>query len=79
LGNAGLVRHRRFLDADFDTFCVEIDGGFHIRPLNYWDDARRQNDLLVQGDRILRFPSVALRLEPEVVVAQLRAARKAFG
>lgn len=70
---------RRFLDADFGTFSVEIDGGFHIKPLNYWDDARRQNDLLLIGQRILRFPSVALRLEPEIVVAQLRAAKALFG
>ena len=70
---------RRFLDADFGTFSVEIDGGFHIKPLNYWDDARRHNDLLLVGQRILRFPSVAFRLEPEVVVAQLRAAKALFG
>lgn len=70
---------RRFLDADFGTFSVEIDGGFHIKPLKYWDDARRQNDLLLVGQRILRFPSVALRLEPEIVVAQLRAAKALFG
>jgi hypothetical protein len=70
---------RRFLDADFGTFSVEIDGGFHIRPLNYWDDARRHNDLMLIGQRILRFPSVALRLEPETVVAQLRAVKALFG
>jgi hypothetical protein len=70
---------RRFLDADFGTFSVEIDGGFHLKPLNYWDDARRHNDLVLVGQRILRFPSVALRLEPEVVVAQLRAAKSMFG
>jgi hypothetical protein len=70
---------RRYLDVDFGTFSVEIDGGFHIRPLNYWADARRQNDLLLVGQRILRFPSVALRVEPDVVVAQLRAAKALFG
>jgi len=70
---------RRYIDADFGAFSVEIDGGFHLRPLNYWADARRQNELVLGGDRILRFPSVAIRLEPEVVVAQLRAAGIAFG
>ena len=30
---------RRYLDVDFGTFCVEVDGGIHLRPLNYWDDA----------------------------------------
>jgi hypothetical protein len=70
---------RRYIDADFGVFSVEIDGGFHLRPLNYWADARRQNELVLGGDRILRFPSVAIRLEPEAVVAQLRAAGIAFG
>lgn len=70
---------RRYVDADFGAFSVEIDGGFHLRPLNYWADSRRQNELMLGGDRILRFPSVAIRLEPEVVVAQLRAAGIAFG
>jgi hypothetical protein len=46
---------------------------------NYWADARRQNELVLGGDHILRFPSVAIRLEPDVVVAQLRAAGMAFG
>jgi len=70
---------RRFLDVDFGCFSVEIDGGFHIRPLNYWDDARRQNDLLLTGKRILRFPSVAIRVEPQIVMEQLRAAYRLFG
>jgi hypothetical protein len=70
---------RRFLDADFGTFSVEVDGGVHLRPLNYWDDARRQNDLVLVGNRILRFPSIAIRLESEIVVTQLAAARLAFG
>jgi hypothetical protein len=70
---------RRYLDAAFGAFSVEIDGGFHLRPLNYWADTRRHNELVLGGDRILRFPSVAIRLEPEVVVAQLRAAGIAFG
>ena len=70
---------RCYIDADFEVFLVEIDGGFHLRPLNYWADVRRQNELVLGGDRILRFPSVAIRLEPDVVVAQLRAAGIAFG
>jgi hypothetical protein len=70
---------RRYIDADFGTFSVEIDGGIHLRPLNYWADARRQNELVLGGDRILRFPSFAIRLESEVVVAQLRRAKEVFG
>jgi hypothetical protein len=70
---------RRYLDVDFGTFCVEVDGGVHLNPLNAWDDAHRQNDLVLIGERILRFPSVVVRLQPELVVAQLRAAARLFG
>jgi hypothetical protein len=70
---------RRFVDADFETFQAEVDGGIHLRPLNYWDDARRQNDLVLGGDHILRFPSIAIRLEEDVVLAQLQRARDVFG
>jgi hypothetical protein len=70
---------RRYLDADFGAFSVEVDGGFHLRPLNAWDDAHRQNALVIGGDRILRFPSVAIRLDPDAVVAQLRAAGRKYG
>jgi len=70
---------RRYLDADFGTFAVEVDGGLHLRAQNYWDDARRQNELVLGGDRILRFPSIAIRLEEDVVLAQLRRAHQVFG
>lgn len=70
---------RRYLDVDFGTFCVEVDGGVHLRPMTYWEDARRQNDLVLGGDRILRFPSIAIRLDEDVVLAQLRKAHLIFG
>jgi hypothetical protein len=70
---------RRYLDVDFGAFSVEVDGGVHLRPLNFWADARRQNDLIIGGERILRFPSVAIRLEEDLVVAQLRRAGIVFG
>jgi hypothetical protein len=31
------------------------------------------------GDRILRFPSYAIRVEEDVVIAQLRRAHQVFG
>ena len=49
---------RRYLDVDFGAFSVEIDGGLHLRPLNYWADAQRQNDLVIGGERILRSPAL---------------------
>jgi hypothetical protein len=70
---------RRYLDADFGTFVVEVDGGLHLHAQNYWDDARRQNELVLGGDRVLRFPSIAIRLEEDVVLAQLRRAHEVFG
>lgn len=71
---------RRFLDADLGGFFVEIDGAVHLRPLHYWDDMERQNDLLiVTGKPILRFASVAIRIAPNAVLAQLRSAAARFG
>jgi hypothetical protein len=70
---------RRYLDADFGAFAVEVDGGLHLMTLNYWADAQRQNDLVIGGDRILRFPSIAFRVDMPAVEAQLRRAGIAFG
>jgi hypothetical protein len=70
---------RRYLDADFGAFAVEVDGGLHLLTLNYWADAQRQNDLVIGGDRILRFPSIAFRVDMPTVEAQLRRAGIAFG
>ncbi|HEX7106651.1 MAG TPA: hypothetical protein VF218_11845 [Acidothermaceae bacterium] len=71
---------RRWLDADCDGFSVEVDGAIHLKPLRYWDDMERQNDLIiVTGKPMLRFATVAIRLLPEVVIAQLAAAHARFG
>lgn len=72
---------RRYLDAYFEEWRVhvEIDGGQHLDPAHAWADMRRQNDLWVDGDRVLRFPTWVLRAQPEEVVAQLRAALRAAG
>ena len=65
---------RRYLDADFDTFAVEVDGAVHLKPMTWWDDMFRQNSIVLSGKPVLRFPSVGLRLYPDVVVGQLREA-----
>ncbi|WP_405102652.1 DUF559 domain-containing protein [Micromonospora sp. NBC_01412] len=72
---------RRYLDAYFEQWQVhvEIDGGQHLDPRQAWADMRRQNALWVDGDRVLRFPSWAVRAHPEEVIAQLRAALRAAG
>ena len=70
---------RRYLDVDFGTFSVEVDGGVHLQVLTAIDDAKRQIDLTLVGQRILRFPSIVVRTEPEYVVTKLRAAAHVFG
>jgi hypothetical protein len=72
---------RRYLDAYFPEWriIVEIDGGQHLDPGQAWADMRRQNDLWTAGERVLRFPSWALRTDPTAVVAQLRAALRSAG
>jgi hypothetical protein len=71
---------RRWLDAEFDVFFVEVDGAVHLRSLSYWDDMERQNELvIVTGQPILRFATVAIRLFPEAVESQLQAAHARFG
>jgi hypothetical protein len=71
---------RRFLDADLGGFFVEIDGAIHLKPMHYWNDMERQNDLLiVTGKPILRFASIAIRVAPGAVIAQLRSAAARFG
>jgi hypothetical protein len=65
---------RRYLDADFDTFAVEVDGAVHLRPATWWDDMFRQNSIVLTGKPVLRFASVAVRLHPDAVIAQLREA-----
>jgi hypothetical protein len=69
---------RRYIDVDFDIFDVEVDGAVHLLPSNYWDDMDRQNELTIGGSRLLRFSTVAIRLQPDKVVSQLRRAAAAF-
>lgn len=71
---------RRWLDVDFKGFSAEVDGAVHLKPLRYWDDMERQNDLvIVTGKPILRFSTVAFRIARDVVIAQLAAAGNRFG
>lgn len=68
---------RRYLDATFPrsdgtTFGVEIDGALHLLPDTYWDDMSRGNELAIGGSRVLRFPSISLRLDAGRVIDQIR-------
>lgn len=72
---------RRYLDVYFDRWRVhvEVDGGQHLDPRTAWADMRRQNDLWIEGDRVLRFPAWAVRDAPGEVATQLRSALTAAG
>ena len=70
----------RYLDAEFDLpdgtiLAVEIDGAVHLRPQSWWDDTDRQNEVVIGGSPMLRFPSLTLRLSAPRVVDQLRRMR----
>src|SRR3954454_23849614 len=56
---------RRYLDAEFrrpgrQPVRVEIDGGVHLTLTQRWLDTRNDNDAAIDGDLVLRFPSVAI-------------------
>ncbi len=70
---------RRYLDADFDGFSVEVDGAIHLRPAVAWADLDRGNELVLGGQRVVRFSSVAYRTGRPRVVDQLRRAHETFG
>ncbi|WP_433723994.1 hypothetical protein ACQP2Y_01935 [Actinoplanes sp. CA-051413] len=72
---------RRYLDARYEQWGVhiDIDGSQHFDPRHAWADMRRQNDLWINGDRVLRFPTWAVRHSPAAVAAQLRAALLSAG
>ncbi|WP_460606719.1 DUF559 domain-containing protein [Jatrophihabitans fulvus] len=68
---------RRYLDVEWRSprrLVVEVDGAMHLAASRWWADQLRQNELVIAGDRVLRFPSVILRCEPALVVDQLRRA-----
>jgi very-short-patch-repair endonuclease len=70
---------RRYLDAEWElpdgrVVAVEVDGALHLDPRRWADDQLRQNELVLGGIVVLRYPSVVVRLEPELVAAQLRRA-----
>ena len=78
------VRHdsdgrRRYLDAtwrraDGRLVVVEVDGALHLAARSWWEDQLRQNEIALSDAIVLRFPSVVLRSEEGLVIAQLRRA-----
>ncbi len=67
---------RRYLDAEWllgngQRLVVEVDGAIHLSPRHWWNDQLRQNELVIAGDLVLRYPSVIVRVEAAVVAEQL--------
>jgi very-short-patch-repair endonuclease len=71
----------RYLDACWRRWGlhVEVDGAHHMDVRHWAADMRRQNDIWIAGDRILRFPAWLVRRRPEEVAAQIEAALRAAG
>lgn len=64
---------RVYLDVRWDAIglVVEIDGSQHTRGLTVMDDALRQNEVVLTGDRVLRITLVGLRLKPDAFMRQV--------
>lgn len=67
---------RRYLDVYWDDHgvAVEIDGAAHTDVRQWWRDMERQNELVVSGDLVLRFPAYLIRTAPELAAEQIRRA-----
>ncbi|MCA1825199.1 MAG: endonuclease domain-containing protein, partial [Frankia sp.] len=72
---------RRYLDVFWDDFrlVVEIDGAAHMEVTAWWADMRRQNDIVLGPNRVLRFASLMVRSEADDVMAQVRTALELSG
>ncbi len=68
----------RYLDVEFDSFVVEVDGAHHFSAASYAKGLDRLNDLVIGGDRVLQFSTLTIRTDPKAVIAKLRAAKAAF-
>jgi hypothetical protein len=76
-----LPGRRAFLDAEWIRYglSVEIDGSHHGNPDALVADAVRQNEVTIQGTRMLRIPLLGLRVAPGQYLDQIRRALRAAG
>lgn len=69
---------RRYLDADFDGFSLEVDGPPHREYAIWVDDLARANELVLderaEGRFVLRFASSIFQDRPAEAADQLRRA-----
>ncbi|GAA4449849.1 DUF559 domain-containing protein [Phytohabitans houttuyneae] len=66
----------RYLDAYWreQRVHVEVDGAHHMEAGQWEADMRRQNEIWIRGDRVLRFSAWQVRHRPADVAQQLSAA-----
>jgi hypothetical protein len=74
---------RRYLDVLIESpngvlIACEVDGALHLVPATYWSDMFRANELVIARQPVLRFPTLAMRLDEPVVVDQIRRAQAAL-
>lgn len=67
---------RRYLDVEWQLpdgriVAAEIDGALHLSPLRWVEDQLRQNEVVIGGTAMLRYPTVVIRAEPFLVAEQL--------
>lgn len=67
---------RRWLDAVWEQarLVVEVDGRWHMDAEAWWADMQRDNDLIIDGYRVLRFPAFVVRDNPQAVARQIARA-----
>lgn len=67
---------RIYLDVWFEEqrLAVEIDGAGHLWGLSGVDDSLRANEVVIDGDRVLRINVLGWRLDQEAYLDQLEAA-----
>jgi hypothetical protein len=72
---------RCYLDVTWDEWDVtaEIDGVQHLQVDVWVRDAWRTNEVTLGGRMVLRFPTLALRLDPNRVMDQTEAALRRAG
>jgi very-short-patch-repair endonuclease len=68
----------RYLDAEWKLkdgrrVVLEVDGAHHLEVTSWQSDMRRERSLVVGGAQVLRATAIELRVEPTLVVADLRA------
>lgn len=77
-----LGTRRVWLDACYpvERVAIELDGrAYHLDARDWEADLERQNDVVLEGWLLLRFPARAIRDDPESVAAAVRRALEERG